>query len=140
MTPDDEVEASLREAYSRRLASAFHLWAVQLGEEGSISQEAAARLFASHGSFPAYSVWRSLMLHNAEVEARKQEPKEFEGKASGQAPSPGNARLRAVQILGGERTTREEWDRLVKAFPGRRLKGQDHKWNLTEDELAEALR
>jgi len=136
MNPDEEAESALREAYGKRLSEAFIEFRMSLAAD--VSADAAARLFASHGSFPAYSVWRGRVMG---TETRLQlRPEPSLGGSEGRTPTM--RPLRAVQILHGERATKEEWGRLMdwaKAHGNKRLKGDDGKWNLSEDELAEAL-
>ncbi len=137
MTPDDEAEAIFRERYAVHLGQAFGVFFKALAEEiPQLSQETAARLFASHGSFPAYSVWRSVALHNAGIEAAKQQPREFEPPNS-----PAHVNGRAAALKAGGKATPAEWAKLVAwATPKhRRVRGDDGKWNLTEDEFREAL-
>ncbi len=135
MSPDDEAEQALRAAYGKRLSEVFQEFFVDLSIP-QLTQEAAARLFASHGSFPAYSVWRSMALHNAGIQASKQEPREFEPPNSA-----GHVNARAAALKAGGKATSAEWAKLVAwATPKhRRVRGDDGKWNLTEDEFREAL-
>ncbi len=136
MSPDDEAEQALRAAYGKRLSEVFQEFFVDLSIP-QLTQEAAARLFASHGSFPAYSVWRSLALHNAQLDARKAEPREFEPPNS-----PAHVNGRAAALKAGGKATSAEWAKLVawaKEHGNRRIRGDDGKWNLSEDEFREAL-
>jgi hypothetical protein len=148
MNPDEEAEQALREAYcdmiSRRLrAFAEAMSWPDAGEK--VDQRALVALFERYDSPPAYSTWRRQLFEGAEQAAKTELRTEGSNGQGGRAASPGAARLRAVQILHGERTSDAEWKRLVGwagAHGGKRLyegTGKDRKWLLTEDELAEAL-
>ena len=74
MNPDEEAEAALREAYGKRLGESFAEFCLSFfPPEPGLSKDALARLFASHGSFPAYSVWRNRVMGTtkADLEAYK---------------------------------------------------------------------
>ena len=139
MSPDDEAEQALRAAYAKALQES--LSELELGLSEGYSKDTVARLHAQYYSFPAYSVWRKAALINHEAQAYAEARQGSNGQ-SGRAASPGAAVLRATQLSGGAKATREEWGRLMdwaKAHGGRRIRGDDGKWNLSEQELAEAL-
>ena len=143
MNPDEEAEIALREAYcdmvSRRLRAFAE--AIDFPQEGAmVDQKALVQLFVRLDCPPAYSTWRASLLGG--VAAAVESAPTGNGQ-EGRAASPGAAALKAAQVIkSGVRLTREEWMRAVKwaaAHGGRRLKGDDGRWNLTEQELAEAL-
>ena len=159
MTSDEDADITLREAYCDMVSKRLRRFAESLEwPDEKMDQKALVQLFVRLDCPPAYSTWRTSLLQQdqdveAEIEAGRQRTAEInrvrsalqeEGPngASGRAASPGTARLRAVQITGGERATPAEWRRLVQwatKHGGRRLKGDDGRWNVSEDELAEAL-
>ena len=142
VTPDEDAEVALREAYCDMVSKRLRRFAESLDwPDGKLDQDALTRLWVRLDCPPAYSTWRASLLR--EQETRTTEVlQETPYGASGRAASPGAARLRAVQILGGERASQPEWRRLVMwatKHGGKRLKGDDGRWNVSEDELAEAL-
>jgi len=143
VNPDEEAEAALREAYGKRLSEAFSEFALSLGAAWMEKEaESVVRLFVHYGSFPAYSVWRNRVMGTTKEDLAQMRHEASLGHSEGKQASQAEPRLRAVQIKGGERATKDEWARMVawaKRQGGRRIKGDDGKWNLTEDELAEAL-
>src|SRR3990167_5356432 len=143
MNPDEEAEVALREAYCDMVSRRLRAFAEAVdfpSEGGTLEQKALVTLFIRLDCPPAYSTWRSALLGGVAVAA---EPVLSGNGQEGRAASPGAAALKASQVIkSGVRLTREEWMRAVKwaaAHGGRRLKGDDGRWNLTEQELAEAL-
>lgn len=143
MNPDEEAEIALREAYCDMVSRRLRAFAenIDFPQEGaSIDQKALITLFVRLDCPPAYSTWRASLLGGVAVAA---EPVLSGNGQEGRAASPGAAALKASQVIkSGVRLTKEEWMRAVRwaaAHGGRRLKGDDGRWNLTEQELAEAL-
>ena len=135
----DDLDFLLKQRYLAELSDALAAFGRALGlneTDRLANMDAVARLFVRFDSFPARSTWQKDLLRQQLADL---------GPSEGAEParaSPGAARLRAVQILHGERMTKPEWNRGIawaKAHGNRRLKGDDDRWNLSEDEMAEAI-